>query len=62
MTNVSDNLGTYRIMDIPKPNFKMSMGDSGDVVFAFTVRKTLMNRVKYWLFCLFFPFRIKEWT
>ena len=62
MTNVSDNLGTYRIMDIPKPNFKMSMGDSDDVVFAFTVRKTLKKRVKYWLFCSFFPFRIKEWT
>lgn len=46
----------------PEPNFFLAMGDAGsDVVFQFRVRKTLFNRIKYWLFCKFFPFRITKW-
>lgn len=44
----------------PKPNFSLTMGDDGsDVVFEFRVEKTLLNRIKYWLFCKFFPFKAR---
>ena len=46
----------------PPPSFTMRMGeDEGAVDWAFRVRKTRCNRLKYWLFCKFFPFRIIQW-
>lgn len=50
------------IINTPKPNFIMKMGDNeGDVRIYFHVKKTIKNRFKYWLFCKFFPFKIIEW-
>ena len=49
-------------------NFQMVMGDfkgSGDwqgvLTWQYHVEKTLRNRIKYWLFCRFFPFKITRW-
>ena len=48
------------IVKPPEPNFVIVAGDD-DIVISFNVRRTLRNRIKYWLFCQFFPFRIKRW-
>jgi hypothetical protein len=50
----------------PKPNFYLRFDDMGYdepsfMVFQFTVKKTLLARLKYWLFCKFFPFKIAKW-
>ena len=46
----------------PKFNFEMKMGkDDGGFSYCFNVKKTILSRVKYWLFCKFFPFRIILW-
>ncbi len=46
----------------PPPNFTMRMGEGVNCVhWAFRVRKTRGNRLKYWLFCKFFPFQIIQW-
>ena len=53
---------TWLDMTNPNPNFELTMGDDGeDVTFNFRVKKTLLNRLKYWLFCKFFPFRVTRW-
>jgi len=53
-----------------KANFVLSFDDflryddfpaSMAVKFEFTVKKTSLARLKYWLFCKFFPFRIERW-
>ena len=49
-----------------QPNFVIAFDDmSYDnpfyVQFEFTVKKTLKAKIKYWLFCKFFPFKIKRW-
>ena len=45
-----------------EPNFSMEMGDRPCYVrFNFMVNKTIANKLKYWLFCKFFPFRIVKW-
>lgn len=47
----------------PEPNFELQFGDPGlDLVVCFGVRKTVMNRIKWWVFCKVFPCRIKSWT
>ena len=52
--------GGYQFVDRPKPNFELSFAD--DVVcFSFVVKKTIVNHLKYWLFCKFFPFKITRW-
>ena len=56
----SDNLARYIIVQPPAPNFALAFED-GDIQFEFTVKKTLRARVKYWLFCKFFPFKVERW-
>ncbi len=52
----------YRIDEKPPPNFTMRMGDDGVCVdWDYRVNKTLLNRIRYWLFCKFFPFKIVRW-
>ena len=43
------------------PNLELSFGDSGEVTLLQTVKKTIVNRFKYWMLCKFFPFKIKSW-
>lgn len=50
----------------PKPNFVLRFDDMGyknplTIRFEFTVKKTRLARLKYWLFCKFFPFKIERW-
>lgn len=48
---------------LPKPNFTMRMGEVGNALsFDFQVKRTWLNRLKYWLFCKFFPFKIVRWN
>ena len=49
-----------------QPNFVLAFDDMGydnpfNIQFEFTVKKTLIARIKYWLFCKFFPFKIRRW-
>ena len=49
-------------LNFPVPNFTIKMGDAEcDIQVSFQVKKTKLNRIKYWLFCKFFPFRITRW-
>ena len=56
-------IGSWRISaELPKPNFSLAMGETEcSLTFEFRVEKTLVNRLKYWLFCTFFPFRVVRW-
>jgi len=61
-----ETAGQFNFDKPPNPNFVLAfddMGYSGSFVieFSFTVKKTVRARLKYWLFCKFFPFKIKRW-
>lgn len=44
------------------PNFSLRQGDApGCVEWHFCVKKNLINKIRYWLFCKFFPFKIIKW-
>ncbi len=65
--NESDNLARYTFKAPPQPNFVLAFDDMGydnsfGIQFEFTVRKTLKAKIKYWLFCKFFPFKTKRWN
>ena len=42
-------------------NFILAMND-GDVKLHFYVKRSVGNRLRYWLFCKFFPFKIVAWN
>lgn len=45
-----------------EPNLYFDMGEEkGSYRFGLTVKRTLRNRFKYWLFFQFFPFRLVSW-
>ena len=48
------------IDNAPKPNLHLDFIGEPTFRFAFRVRRTRLNRFKYWLFCLIFPFTC-EW-
>jgi len=50
--------GSFVFHDPMPFNFEMCMGE---ICFQFHVKKTLGNRLKYWLFCKFFPFKVSRW-
>ncbi len=57
------NISTYAILTPPEPNFVMTQGESDSRIrWEFRVKRTLLNRFRYWLFCKFFPFRIVRWA
>ena len=48
------------------PNLQLIMGDRVEdgvphILWSIVARKTPINRIKWWLFCKFFPFTIKQW-
>lgn len=47
----------------PEPNnIVLRMGEGlGGFKFHFICERTITNRIKYWLFCKFFPFTVEEW-
>jgi len=53
----------YGVQPPPKANFELEWGDNSDcaITYCYRVKKNLQNRLKYWLFCKFFPFKIKRW-
>jgi len=45
-----------------KKNFSMQMGEGNpNIQIHMNVRKTLLNRFRYWMFFQFFPFKLVEW-
>ena len=43
-------------------NLVMQLGEETNcVIWSFTVKKTWLNRFKYWIFFKFFPFRLVSW-
>ncbi len=51
----------FVIGSFPTPNFEIEMGANFSVRFVFNEKRTLIKRLKWWLFCKFFPFRIVKW-
>ena len=52
----------YVIFKQPTPNFEIQQGDGNNcLIWCFMVKRTLLNKLKYWLFCKFFPFKIVRW-
>jgi len=51
----------FKIVSNPIPNFEIKMGENTSVRFCFNEEKTLLKRLKWYLFCLFFPFKIVRW-
>ncbi len=50
------------ILGTVEPNFEMYQGDlPNGIIWAYMVKKTLLNRFKYWMFFKFFPFKLKRW-
>lgn len=46
----------------PVPNMSLRMGEpKGGACFVFSVKRNIPNRLKFWLFCKFFPFTIERW-
>ena len=52
------------VTKVTKANITLSAGDVPGhwIDITFHVKKTLRNRLKYKLFCFFFPFVIRRWT
>lgn len=47
---------------VPKTNFELEFGNAPNhILINFTVKKTLINRLKWFLFCLVFPCRVRRW-
>jgi len=56
----------FKFVPPPEPNFtlafdSMNSGRNSELLFKFYVKKTLKARIKYWLFCKFFPFKVTRW-
>ncbi|KKM98880.1 hypothetical protein LCGC14_1153480 [marine sediment metagenome] len=52
----------FRFDRYPEPNFEMGMGEGySQMVWSYRLKKTIINRIRYWLFCKFFPFKIIRW-
>ena len=56
----------YSMKAPPEPNFGLQFDDMGykeaaHIQLNFNVKKTVRARVKYWLFCKCFPFKITRW-
>ena len=46
----------------PEPNLTFFMGEGiANLQFQLRVNRTPLNRLKYWLFFRFFPFKLIEW-
>ena len=45
----------------PEPNIEIEMGCNTSMRFCFNEKRTLIKRLKWWLFCKFFPFKIVRW-
>ena len=51
----------------PKPNLELYLfgadANTGvpHVSMSLCVRKTILNRIKYWFLCFFFPVKINSW-
>ena len=50
----------------PSPNLEIGWGDtdkdgSFPILFSLQVKRTFINRFKYWMLCSFFPFKISRW-
>lgn len=55
-----------RLTSLPAPpptsNFEMTMGDGlAQIDIQMRVEKTLLNRIKWWLFFQYSPFKLKRW-
>lgn len=47
----------------PEPNLVLIMGEGMEnITFYLFAKRTLGNRLKWWLFCKFFPFKITHWN
>ena len=60
---MSDLDVTNAVFSLPsEPNFEIEMGENISVRFAFNEKRTLPKRLKWWLFCKFFPFKVIKWN
>jgi len=50
-------------MDVPQANFDIVWGEENQniIIYSFHVKKNLINRIKWGLFFIFFPFHLRRW-
>jgi hypothetical protein len=46
----------------PQPNLVVYIEGGVYFTFPFNVKRTLVNRFKYWILCKFFPVKIERWN
>lgn len=46
---------------IEKSNFVMEIGNPSILSLSFFVKKTILNRIRYWIFFMFSPFKLVSW-
>lgn len=51
----------YQKLEVPTFNLEISLGGQNGILFHQNVKRTLVNRFKYWMLCKFFPFKIERW-
>ena len=61
-TETIANVESWTMRAAPPGNLEFGMGDENGIRFNLTVERNLVNRFKYWLFFLFFPFKSIRWT
>lgn len=44
-----------------KYNLEISFGGKDCIVISQNVKRTFINRFRYWMFCKFFPVTIERW-
>ena len=49
-----------KISPEPRFNFEIAFAP-GDIVLNANIKRTILNRFRYWMPCKFFPFKIKRW-
>jgi|GEM_PF-3343677 len=60
--NKEMRISSYAFHELPPTNFEIRMGEGDNsLTFELYVKRGLGNRLKYWLFCKFFPFKISRW-
>lgn len=52
----------FDIKTAPKTfNLEISFGSRDCILISQNMKRTLVNRFRYWMLCKFFPFKIERW-
>ncbi len=48
--------------NLPTYNLEISFGGKDRITIFQNVKRTIINRFRYWMLAKFFPFKIERWT